>query len=216
MNIKTMAEVREGRVTVQIEAPTDFFDDRMTVTITVPATGPAEAYDPEKAAQVMAGNYQRARERVTELEAELDRARKGHVCTERCTRDRHVAFTGRQRLIEAEQQVNSLEIQLEVSRQQVTDLKAQAQHIAQEANARERRQAEEIGRRFTAQQVEDAKADARAEARNEIRTLISAQRVNEARQRPDTEADPDFIGSPMGSWRTLSDLIGELRSLLDN
>lgn len=36
MNIRTLEQAREGRVTVQIDAPADVFDDRTTVTITVP------------------------------------------------------------------------------------------------------------------------------------------------------------------------------------
>lgn len=45
------------------------------------------------------------RDRADRLQAEVDRLKKGHVCTPRCKPDAHVAFTGRQRLEELERDV---------------------------------------------------------------------------------------------------------------
>lgn len=219
MEIKTLAEVRAGNVTV-------------TVTTTEP-----EGHDVEQAAEVLAENYARARQRITELEEQLDRATKGHVCTEWCTPDKHVAFVGRQRLTEAERQVAELETELsrragvikklenkveayDEYRQNEHDRADKTMEALTESRAWVRHLTEELNKRFTFQQVEDAKADARASEgariRSEIRGLLDHRHVEEARLKPDPEADADFIGSPMGSWRILSNLIGEIRSRLDD
>jgi hypothetical protein len=68
----------------------------------------------------------RAQAREKELEAQVERFRKAHVCTDRCTDNAHVAFEG-----------NRL----------VKDLERELEH------------------RFTVEQVEDAKAGARADER---------------------------------------------------
>lgn len=215
MEIKTLAEVRAGNVTV-------------TVTTTEP-----EGCDPEQDAEVLAGNYARARQRITELEEQLDRtqdalikvrgereqlenkvkgydldrhterdradqaerriteleeqldkATKGHVCTEQCTPDKHVAFIGRHRLTEVE---------LELS----------------ERRADVRRLTEELNKRFTFQQVEDAKVNARASEgariRSEIRGLLN---------RPGIEQRMSMEQSP--GAQELAHVIRQVRQLLDN
>jgi uncharacterized coiled-coil DUF342 family protein len=73
---------------------------------------------------------------------ELARYRRAHVCTDRCTKDAHVAFEGRQL---------------------VTELEAELAEVSAEV----RRLKEELNRRFTTAQVEDAKAGAREDARAE-------------------------------------------------
>jgi chromosome segregation ATPase len=89
----------------------------------------------------------RAQARVAELEASLARYVKGHVCTERCTKDAHVAFEGR-----------SLVADLETAL-------ADAQTRIGELDGQLRRALAEKERRFTTAQVEDAKAGAKEDAR---------------------------------------------------
>lgn len=89
-------------------------------------------------------------QRVAELEQELEKYRKAHVCTDRCTANAHVAFEG-----------NAL---VKLIEQELADARTES-----------RRYREEMERRFTTAQVEDAKAgareDARAEAHREVEAL---------------------------------------------
>lgn len=155
MNIKTLDQTREGRVTVQIEAPSSFFDDRTTVTITVPVTGGVPGYDPEKAVEVMTENYQRARQRVTELEVQLA----GNAGT----------------ITALEEKVADLEQGRDDDHEQIMELRRQRKIETDRANLAEierstvqaalRKSNEELARRFTRDQVQAAKEDARADER---------------------------------------------------
>jgi phage FluMu protein gp41 len=112
ITVRTYDEVSSERV--RIEVPPG---QRITIDIDGPVSN--LVYDPEAAAEVMADNYQRARAVAADLEtgmaklereladtrAELERATRGHVCTERCEENKHVAFLGRQRLDEAEREL---------------------------------------------------------------------------------------------------------------
>jgi len=89
--------------------------------------------------------------RVASLESDLARYRRAHVCTDRCTKDAHVAFEGNQL-------VKELEAELANEREQA------GQELA-EMSGEVRRLKEELNRRFTTAQVEDAKAGARADER---------------------------------------------------
>lgn len=81
---------------------------------------------------------------------ELARYRRAHVCTVECTENAHTAFQGRTLVTELEQE-------LAAEREVISRLEADLRRVR-----------EEIGRRFTTAQVEDAKAGAREDARAEV------------------------------------------------
>ena len=91
---------------------------------------------------------------------------------------------------------------------------------ASRAEAEVRRLTRLVEHRFSAAEVDAAKAYARASEgariRSEIRGLLNNKRIEDATRRPDPEADADFIGSPMGSWSALNALVADIRGLLDN
>lgn len=91
----------------------------------------------------------KAQARVAELEKELARYVRAHVCTERCTKDAHVAFEGRSLVAELE-----------------TEL-ADAQTRIGELDGQLRRALAEKERRFTEAEVDAAKEGAREDARAE-------------------------------------------------
>jgi hypothetical protein len=142
MEIKTLAEVQDGRVSVRVQESEVFTDRRVQVVISLPS---ASAYDPDAAAEVLAGNYGRARQEIERLEAKV---RELENTVQEYDRDRHT------------------------ERDRADGLKASLARTVAEANDRERNQADEIGRRFTAEQVEMAKADARASEGARIRSEI--------------------------------------------
>jgi hypothetical protein len=61
--IRTLVEIQGGRVSIQ--------ETGAETTVTVTVDGAPSSHDPEKAAEVMADNYVRSRQRVTELERDL-------------------------------------------------------------------------------------------------------------------------------------------------
>lgn len=93
----------------------------------------------------------RAQARVAELETSLARYVRAHVCTDRCTKDAHVAFEGNQL-------VKKLEQELAYEREQ-------GGRIESELSGEVRRLKEELNGRFTVEQVADAKDGARADER---------------------------------------------------
>jgi hypothetical protein len=165
MNIRTLEQTRGDRVTVQIEAPTGFFDDRTTVTISVPAppsaepltvTTDADVMDlAERAAKVPAleTSLSQAQERITELLLELDSCRKAHVCTVECRPNQHTAFQGRRRITELERQLAESRALVESKIKVVSSLRDQEQVYA----------------------IADARAEAHAavELANEIREIVN-------------------------------------------
>lgn len=90
-------------------------------------------------------------QRVAELETSLARYVRAHVCTDRCTKDAHVAFEGNQL-------VKKLEQELAYEREQ-------GGRIESELSGEVRRLKEELNGRFTVEQVADAKDGARADER---------------------------------------------------
>lgn len=192
MEIKTLTEARADRVLVRVQEAEGLTDPRIQVVVTLPGA----TYDAGAAADVLAENYQRAR-------AELGAAQ--------VNEEYHLA-----QIAKLEAQVREYNLDRHTER----DRADRAELELRELRADVRRQAEELNKRFTFQQVEDAKANARASEgariRSQIRGLVNTKRVDDALRRPDPEADRDFIGSPMGSWSALSALIGEIRELLDN
>lgn len=96
ITLRTAEEFHADHVTIEIKLTGD--EARSTVDGYVPPTG----YDPAAAAEVLAENYQRATDKIKDLEKQLSRWMNGHVCTDRCSEDKHVAFIGRQRLMDLE------------------------------------------------------------------------------------------------------------------
>lgn len=78
IRIKTLDETRESRVSVTVvndslgERVVDL--SRRNATVTITDLDVDRVYDPEKAAEVLAENYVRARTRISELEADLAKA----------------------------------------------------------------------------------------------------------------------------------------------
>ena len=92
--------------------------------------------------------------RVKELETELERYRRSHVCTVECKPNQHTAFQGREL-------VASLETAL-----------ADAQTRIGELDGQLRRALAEQGRRFTETEVDRAKEGAREDARAEVASEV--------------------------------------------
>jgi cell division protein FtsB len=115
--IRTLEEVQGSRLAVNIREVA-FAGNELTVRLTidgslstVPLGGQEERlYTAEEVGNLQAGEAELVsaplRRQVAELEAEVDRLKKGHVCTSSCKPNAHVAFTGRQRLEELERQVH--------------------------------------------------------------------------------------------------------------
>lgn len=219
MEIKTLSEMRNQHVTVRVQEAERFQDSRVQVVVTVPSSS---AYDPDAAAEVLAGNYDRAQRRI-ELMKEAEKGyqsalrqlqdqlaeqqsarRRAEVQRDGYDNDRRTERDRADRLAESIRLLDAQQAEMDAA---IMTARQEADRIAQEANARERRQAEEIGRRFTSQQVEDAKADARAEARasegarirSEIRAIVS----------PET-------GLAQADAGDLYEVICRVRALLDN
>lgn len=106
--VRTLKEVQESRLTVDIREVA-FAGNELTVRLTVDSetseVGPGEEWLAARST-VPFWDLKVERERVVQLQAEVERLRKGHVCTASCKPNAHVAFTGRQRLEELEQEVS--------------------------------------------------------------------------------------------------------------
>jgi hypothetical protein len=182
--VRTLAEVNADRVRVTIE----LLDDRFFSSEDVARAQSSEA-------ELVAAPL---RARIEELERQLRRASYGHVCTDSCKPNSHVAFIGRERLTELEREVAGYREVIKNLQDEATSLKADRdswKHKAEgwdhdrhtervradQFKAELRRALEELQRRFTTAQVEDAKAAACAEARvlegarirNEIRAIVN-------------------------------------------
>jgi DNA repair exonuclease SbcCD ATPase subunit len=135
----------------------------------------------QERANRMTSTAETRRQRVIELEAELERYRKAHVCTVECTENAHTAFQGRTLVTELETAL------------------ADAQTRIGELDGQLRRALAEQARRFTVDQVEDAKAGAREDARAEMyRETVSPlnERIEGAER--DLAALADLLGKVNG------------------
>jgi hypothetical protein len=106
IEIKTLQNIRDGRVKLEIildetAAPADDGDGMTEMRRANDAeTRVAELETTENALRNRIINLETDR---AKLEAELERERKAHVCTERCTKNAHVAMEGRQRVTKLEE-----------------------------------------------------------------------------------------------------------------
>jgi chromosome segregation ATPase len=165
-----------------------------TVTVTVEVTDAqaAKAYEPEATAEVLAKNYVRARQEIKRLEEELGRrasmveeldetedklekATRGHVCTGGCTENSHVAFVGRQTLVQAEKDRDS-------ARRRVAELEIELAHsVHREAKLEEKVRGYDTDRHTERDRADQNKAWAeRAEANG---ARLSANLVQAERER---------------------------------
>lgn len=101
------------------------------------------------AMSLVANSREWNRKRVLELEDELERYHRAHVCTSSCEKNSHVAFTGKTMVKDLEELVqeerirgNNLAQRLAQSEQRERELEAQNQRLTEYANAQEARHAE--------------------------------------------------------------------------
>jgi len=114
-------------------------------------------------------------QQVADLERDLERYRKAHVCTDRCTKDAHVAFEGNTLVKELEEgraadhrEIVALRAARDDALGQVMDREKETFKLREELTserAKARSYREEMQRRFTTAQVADAKEGARADER---------------------------------------------------
>lgn len=166
MKIKTIEQAREGRVSVQLTGSPEFFTDEVSITITVPPCGHEQqftappGYDPAAAVEVMAENYQRASDRIKELEALQVLQQEAHAA------------------------------ELDRMAGNYAELQRQSRIAA-------------------VQRADEAEA-----ALARIRTLVESDQTQEAMKRPDSNVDPDFLGSMSGNWMHLRGIVRGVRTLL--
>ncbi len=137
-------------------------------------------YDVDRRTEQDRANRAQARERglgerVAEMKRDLERYRKAHVCTERCTKDAHVAFEGNQLIKELEEgraadhrEIVALRAARDDALAQVVNLDRETFRLSRELetkSAETRSYREEMQRRFTTAQVADAKEGAREDER---------------------------------------------------
>lgn len=136
------------------------------------------------------------RRQVQELTVKLAQATKGHVCTESCKPNAHVAFTGRKRLQEAEAQVR------EYDRDRKTELDRADQNKAWAERAEQRLadQAEENRQSIAARDGLLATATKKI---NYARELLSAGEVDQARRMDLTRTGTVMAGAIGAALRVL-------------
>jgi hypothetical protein len=162
---------------IRIRTAGDFQDSRVTIEIQAEDIGEAgevaqRLYDPQKAAETMAENYQRARAEVDRLTAEMDRLTQGHVCTVSCEPNRHVPFIGHHRLTELENQLAAAQEAREIETRRADRLQTELRDVKAQMGW-------EINRADTAQA--DARADERALWEDRLATEQRLRRAAEDR-----------------------------------
>lgn len=156
---------------IRIKTAEEFWRDKVSIEISGTA---AEVQTVAERVWVPTSEIRAMNAKVAELETELERYRRAHVCTVECTENAHTAFQGRTLVTELEQE-------LAAEREVISRLEADL-----------RRAREEMGRRFTTAQVEDAKAGAREDARAEV----TREKVQPLEQ--DLTALADLLGKVNG------------------
>lgn len=193
ITVRTYDEISSERV--RIEVPPG---QRITIDIDGPVSN--LVYDPEAAAEVMVDNYQRARAVAADLQtgmaklereladtrAELERATRGHVCTERCEENKHVAFLGRQRLDEAERELANERERAALAERLAQgydeDRKAQRKRADELAYELDHRTKERDDRETTRAHLEKELASARASALPSARENTQAAELAASRE----------------------------------
>jgi chromosome segregation ATPase len=191
IRIKTAEEFHAGHVTIEIQA------DQGEVAEIHQRLFSSSIRVQSSEAELVAAPL-RARIEELERQARKRRASYGHVCTDSCKPNSHVAFIGREQLTELEREVAGYREVIKTLQDEATSLKADRdswKHKAEgwdhdrhterdradQFKAELRRALEELRRRFTTAQVEDAKAAACADARalegarirNDIRAIVN-------------------------------------------
>lgn len=126
--------------------------------------------------------------RNTDLEAELEKATRGHVCTDSCKPNAHVAFIGRQRLAELEteladetERANKAEERADQERRRASELKDRASSVEEELEAAERYQAERAQEARRSLAARDHLLSAATTRINAVREILLATAVSRAR-----------------------------------
>lgn len=206
MEIKTLTEARADRVLVRVQEAEGLTDPRIQVVVTLPGA----TYDAGAAADVLAGNYQRARAELDLRERQvalMKEAEKGYQFALRELQGQLADEQAARRRVEMQR--NEFDHDRHTERDRADGLRESLAKTVAEANTRERRQAEELNKRFTFQQVEDAKANARASEGARIRTEIRG-----LLNRPGIEQRMEMEQSP--GAQELARVIRQIRELLDN
>lgn len=144
--IRTLVEIQGGRVSIR---ETGTGQTKVSVIVddsvsTVPLGGQEERlYTAEEVGDLQAGEAELVaaplRRRIAQMtkehadlvkrlgdaEMEVERLKKGHVCTRSCKPDAHVAFTGRQRLEELERKVVDYDLDRTTERDRADRMVAQ-------------------------------------------------------------------------------------------
>jgi hypothetical protein len=207
IRVKTHEEFRTDRVTIEITGTGAEIrqDGNYPTELDWAAVRAERDLFREKLAHVE-GQYRLAQdviqerdERVTELEAQIDRLTKGHVCTPACQPNAHVAFIGHHRLAELETELAKVWDRHQKSTARVAEL--------------ERHLRESNERRYKDVLARDQEADQRVSVRDRLleecitkienaRTILSAPKVSEVRGDVVTSKGvilADTIGKALGA-----------------
>jgi DNA repair exonuclease SbcCD ATPase subunit len=107
---------------IEIKTLQNIRDSRVKLEITIDPAELEKVYDPAQAAE------------ISRLKTELDAYRRTHVCTDRCTKNAHVAFTGREMVTNLEERLTQAEASLAESRDLVAFRSRVIDELADERN----------------------------------------------------------------------------------
>lgn len=116
MNIRTLVEIRGGQVRIQET------DTETTVTI----TAPVGAVEPTTIGMLA------SQDRIKELEAEVARYQRCHVCTPECLPNQHTAFQGRKLVEELRTQLTTNQQAREIETQRAEQMTENYQRASTE------------------------------------------------------------------------------------
>ena len=227
--VRTLAETRDGRVTVTItvdtqesirELPCEGSGCPRMADVREGLQDHVQKLESALAVTTNSRESNRAkvmdqRVKIDELEAELRRYRTAHVCTENCTKDAHVAFTGRQMVNQLRDDIEVLKTGRAADHDEIVELRAERDRLlAKLKDEKSQRDANREWAERAEQRVESLKVDLALASDELAKVRAQARSLKEklAVAHSDWQA---MVGRRKAAWNRVSELEKLLATELD-